>query len=240
MYRAATIGILFGALALSALYGDTLHGFCYSPTPACLDNGTNTPTTTDPPNFGFTGSGQTVTGDYRIDVLIPNNVANAAFFNFSISGTQGGVLNNLALGPIAATLFSSTAWTTGNLDAYLGITASPADPIGAFLPSTQVVDPGATGFFVYQADLGQNRLQPQGSALSGPLLTLSASIPKGSYIVAFLNSGTTAPNWGTNANSGAIFELGTTVPEPSYSLLLGAALGLFGFVALRRRPKPAA
>lgn len=218
------------ALSVSAVYGDTLHGFCYSPTPACTDNMTNTPTATDPPNFGFSGSGKSVTGDYLIDLLIPNNVLNANSLSFLISGTQGGTTNTTALGPIAATLFSTTAWTSGELDAYLGISASPADKIDAFLPSTQALDAGATGFFVYQADLGQNQLLKQADELSGPLLTLNNSLPVASYIVAFLNSGTTAPDWGTNANSAAIFVTGTpSVPEPSYALLLGAGIVVIGF-----------
>ena len=198
--------------------------------PACIDNGTNTPTATDPPNFGFSGSGKSVTGDYLIDLLIPNNVLNANSLSFLISGTQGGTTNTTAIGPIAATLFSTTAWTSGELDTYLGISASPADPIGAFLPSTQALDAGATGFFVYQADLGQNQLLKQANELSGPLLTLNNSLPIASYIVAFLNSGTTAPDWGTNANSAAIFVTGTpSVPEPSYALLLGAGIVMIGF-----------
>jgi hypothetical protein len=49
-------------------------------------------------------------------------------------------------------LFSTTAWTTGTLADFLGITASPDNPIGAFLPATQALDPGATGFFVYQPE----------------------------------------------------------------------------------------
>jgi hypothetical protein len=66
----------------------------------------------------------------------------------------------------------------------------------------------------------------QSDELSGPLLTLNNGLPTGSFINAFVNSGTPES---TNANSGAIFETGA-VPEPSYTLLLTAGIVLFGFV----------
>jgi hypothetical protein len=212
-------------LSASAVYGDTLHGFCYSPTPACLDNNTNTPTSTDPPNFGFSGSGKSVTGDYLIDLLVPNNVLDANSLSFSVSGTEGVT----KLGPFGASLFSTTAFTAGSLDTYLGINASPADGLNNFLTATQALDAGATGYFVYQADLGTQTLVKQSDELSGPLLTLNNGLPTGSFITAFVNSGSPES---TNANSGAIFETGTpsSVPEPTYTLLLTAGVVLFGFV----------
>lgn len=213
------------ALSASAVYGDTLHGFCYSPTPACLDNNTNTPTSTDPPNFGFSGSGKSVTGDYLIDLLVPNNVLNANSLSFSVSGTEGAT----NLGPFPAALFSSTtAFTSGSLDTYLGINASPADGLSNFLTATQALDAGATGYFVYQADLGQQTLLKQSDELNGPLLTLNNSLPTGSFITAFVNDGTPES---TNANSGAIFETGrpSAVPEPSYALFLSAGIVLIAF-----------
>jgi hypothetical protein len=213
------------ALSASAVYGDTLHGFCYSPTPACADNMTNTPTSTDPPNFGFSGSGKSVTGDYLIDLLIPNNVLNANSLSFSISGTEG--VNTL--GPFAATLFSTTGFTSGSLDTYLGINASPADGLSNFLTATKALDSGATGYFVYQADLGTQTLLKQSDELNGPLLTLNNGLPTGSFITAFVNDGTPES---TNANSGAIFETGSPspVPEPTYTLFLTGGVVLFGLV----------
>ncbi|MBV9724112.1 MAG: hypothetical protein JO299_02960 [Gammaproteobacteria bacterium] len=54
--------------------------------------------------------------------------------SFALTGTLSGT----------ASLFSPTAWTSGQLDSYPTIKASPTNPIGAFLPSTQKLDPGAT------------------------------------------------------------------------------------------------
>jgi hypothetical protein len=47
------------------------------------------------------------------------------------------------------------------LDAFLGISASPQNPLGAFLPATQALDPGATGFNVFQADWAALSFSPQ-------------------------------------------------------------------------------
>ena len=92
----------------------TLHGFC-SLTATCTDNGTNTPTGVNPPQFAFAASGGAATGTLLIDILAVNAAAPGPF---TITGALSGT----------ASLFSSTPWTSGQLDSYLGISASPTEP----------------------------------------------------------------------------------------------------------------
>ena len=223
------IGVLvlgFASVAKADTVGDPLHGYC---SVGCIDNGTNRPTGQNPPvNFGFTVSPGPASGsEYMIDILTPDNLA--AGPSFTLTGPSGTatLVPGIPPGP----------WTSGDLDAYLGISASPANPIGAFLPSTQALDPGATGFNVFAADLGPITLQDPSNPNVSPLENItSGALPAGSYIVAFLNEGNaTAPDWVATANSGAIFETGTptSAPEPGTLVLLGA--GMLGLAGLRRR-----
>ena len=198
----------------------TLHGFCATANP-CTDNGTNTPTGVNPPIFGFSAGGSSATGDVLIDILIPDNLAQPG--TFTLSGSL------LGSNTFAAALFSGTAWKTGQLDSYLGISASPTNPIGAFLPVTQSFQPTADGFWVYQGDIGTVTLPSNSGASDSFLLTLNQSLGLGSYAVAFIKQG---DSYGATANSGAILEDGG-VPEPATWAMMVLGFGAAG-VAMRR------
>src|SRR6516165_10746958 len=170
---------LAGGLALALFSGPaaaTLHGYCAPAATECIDNGTNSPTMMNPPSqFWFMTSPGPSTGDLFVDVLVPNNVMNPSALSFALTGTLSGT----------ASLFNATAWTSGQLDAYLGTPisgAKPANPIGAFLPATQALDPSATGFFVYQVDLGTTTLQSPSNPNVSPLESISPGLPLASYI----------------------------------------------------------
>jgi hypothetical protein len=209
------------AFAAKPVNPPTLHGFCATANP-CSDNGTNTPTDVNPPVFGFSAGGHDATGDVTIAILVPDSLSQPG--SFAISGYASGT----------ASLFSGTAWTTGELDDYLGISASPTNPIGAFLPTTLTFQPGADGFWVYLADLGTITL-PANPGSDSFLLTLDQSLGLGSYVVAYINQD---GNYGATANSGAILEDGSSVPEPATWAMMLVGFGAAG-VAMRRRRKAA-
>jgi hypothetical protein len=216
---------LFASAAAKAqvvLLDDPLHGFCVSQT-ACSDNGTNTPITTSQ-NFGFTVSPGPATGTLFLVVLIPDfDIAPATL---SVTGAASAT----------ATLVSVSPWTTLDLSAFVGqANASPANPLGAFLPSSEAVTATTfNGFFVLRANLGTETLNGPGGPFS-PVFSLGSNLPLGSYIVAFFDEAGSNPI--STAASGALFEVGQTsaVPEPAtWGMLLLGFIGL-GFAFRNRR-----
>jgi len=230
----ATFVVTVGGISC---WADALHGYCAGL--QCLDSSTNSPTINNPPrDFGFTINGGG-TGNLLLDILIPNNEdPSPSSFSFDLTGTLPGT----------ATLFSTTPWTSGFLATYLGINAQPKNPIGAYLG----LDPGATGFFVYQADFPKATLQSVPDPNSSPLENFAPgdhALPMGSYITGFFNEGTSNRlGWVGTANSGAIFvdapatpsasAPSATTPEPSSIVLLGSvALGLATLLKRKRHSR---
>jgi hypothetical protein len=244
--RRASIGLAGAVVALWSLAAsadpildDPLHAFCWG-TSTCSDNGTVTPTTSNPPQFGFSISPGPQTGDFVVDILLPNNYALPA--GYSITGTQGGAANNSALSA-TATLIGT--WTSGALGDFLGIPkaeVSPTNPLDNWLSYTQAHgDAGASGYYVFQADLGTNQLMLNPDELNGPLLNIGSSLGVGTVITGFLNTGTVdVPNWVATASSGGLFIGGggstppTSVPEPGALALFAAGLGAMAFVYRRK------
>jgi len=240
---AAVLALLLAGTP-SAL-ADTLHVFCNT----CTEiNGTGgnqiTQTTTNPPAFGFSVDPGPQTGDFFVDVLIPNN---DTVSSLSISGTNGGAANTSPIAPTTPTSMGN--WTSGFLVDFLGLNPAPQpkNPLDSWLGFTQAiqltnsVDPTATGYKVYQADLGTNRLNANSSApTTGPLLSLSA-LPLGAIVVGFLEEqttdkhGNTVTNWISTAQSGALFEGAKAAPLPASLPLMATGLGAGYLVSMWRR-----
>jgi hypothetical protein len=236
-----TAALLLGAgLDIKNAEAGALHGFCVAPTPTCSDNGQITPTTSTSPDFGFLASPNNGSATFYLEALIPNDVSGAGTESFSITGT------NTANAVVSSVKIGSSSWTTGQLDSYLGISASPANPIGAFLPLTQGYDPSATGYVDYQFDFGNVTF----GSVTDPTFSTDFSFPEGTIITAFADTVTTSckthkgvttctdhNDWTATANSAALIidsPPPTPVPEPSSAPALVGSLMLFAF-AVRRR-----
>jgi hypothetical protein len=219
------MGLVVLALACSgAAWADSLHGQCNGTgVGTCSDNGTNTPLGNST-TYGFTISPGPQTGDLQIVILLPDNYTAPA----------GG----FAITPTVNATQVGTDWNAGHLDAFLVISASPNNPSGAYLPTTQFLDPGAMGFFVFVGDLGSTLLPDNSNASTATgefTLPTGFSSDQGAYIVGFCGTGCTKPFVAT-ANSGALVENGSTpvpTPEPGSLLMLGA--GLLGVAMLAGR-----
>ncbi len=246
----AAAGVAVLALAAPVAASATpLHGYCVGV--ACPDLGTNSPTALNPPVFAFSTSGQDETGDFRIGILVPNNDSPPPSFTILDH-------NNNAITFTATPLSTNTAWTSGELGAYMtavgstNISGGNGHKADAYLPATQALDPGATGFWVYVADLGTQTLESQADVFTGLELELSGQMPLGGYLLGFLGQQVCtvhhdvphcATVYSMNSNSGAILETNPdcptchveNIPEPLTLSLFGA--GLVGGFALRRRRK---
>jgi hypothetical protein len=217
--------------ARAQVIDDPLHGeVCAGGNGTCTnsgDNGTNTPIANFQTTFGFSSS-PTNTGDLILKFLIPNNdsVSGLTTVHETINGTSSTGTLTLAAG----------TWTTGTLEAFLGIpNASPDNPIGAYLPSTKLVDAGATGFTVLTLNVGQINLPDVNATLPDLFTVANFAAPAGSYVLGdlILASGADV----TTANSAALFVGSVSaVPEPAtWGMMLIGFVGLAFAFRQRRR-----
>ena len=224
--------MLLAAVALmitNAANADTLHGACTG----CTSNGTNL-SMNGTGTFGWNSAPPGLTGSLFIDVLIPNDTNLGTFVMPGLTGFATGT----------PSLFSPTAWTVGDLTAYLGppyTGASPPNPLSSFLTATNTVDATATGYFDFV--LGDI---PVTTGLLGPgsipndLFTLGGNLPNGSVITAFMvtmNGEAFSVTTTAQSESLLVNQPLTTVPIPGASWLFGT--GFVGLMTLRRRKKTA-
>jgi hypothetical protein len=218
------VAALTPAKAQVTALDDPLHG-CQSAT-TCTEatiGGTKvTPIASNPPvGWGFSISPGPQSGTLFLEFLIPNNDPHGSV---TVTGSAS----------LTTSLVSTTAWTSGDLTTYLGISASPPNPLSSWLPATQTVDAGATGYFVQQGII--NTITIPGNP--PPALTdvfNASALPQGSLIVAFLE--TSPGTFVSTAQSGGLFVTTGAVPEPStWAMMLLGFVGLgFAFRQSRRK-----
>lgn len=214
---------------------DPLHGCTTSGCSEATIGGNAVTPITSVTNFGFFAS-PAQSGDLVLKFLIPDNIALSAVQSFVAGTTVTGTSSS------ALTLFSTTPWTSGNLESdYLGITSfangSPPNPLSAWLGATQTLQgTSATGYFVAQADVGNYSLPTPGGVLPDVFSLVPATYFAGGLIVANLFTGPNHTLDVTTAQSGALFFTANPVPGP----LVGAGIpgllaGCLGMIALARR-----
>ena len=155
--------VLAGAALASPASADVLHGACLGCTEVQI--GGNDVTLLGPgavTGFGFTSSPGGVTGDLQLKFLIPNTFSLTQVNNFanqvSVTGTFTGDI-------VVAN--GGAQFTSGSLETFLGHPgASPPNPLNAFIGATQTVQPGATGYYVLTADMGNYTLGGQSDPLA--------------------------------------------------------------------------
>jgi hypothetical protein len=242
-----------GLLALGAIspahaqINQTLHGFCSQAGPLCQDNGTITPTTLNPPVFGFTRSPDSnnnlTTPTFELLYLIPDVPSTNSLLNFTATGTHTGLTTAQTETP-----FSTTPWTTGDLLAYLGLaqTGGPNNPLDAYLPSTRQEETAAgialsNGYFVFEANFGSVTFG--GNPNTDPTFITSASVPLGTVILGLIEGAAANSVQDATANSAALIvdAPGVTppppLPEPGTLGIPGAGLMAFGWFRTRKNRK---
>jgi hypothetical protein len=265
-----TISAAAAAISIAGPASATnIHFFCTGDTTCATDNNSSQfagNSKGGPPTFAVDAAGGPVTGDLTIDLLVPTNLV-------SLSGAESEVfkLTSSTLGPNNTTsgsgtlaLVSKTPWSSGQLDAFLGISANPTNSIGNYTGNDPHDSKGVpSAFYVFQTTFSNTKVSDESQGANGkPTFSFAEgsglSEPGvGDFILGFLSYTTTkgkntttnvvgTPNSETLVVDSACTDTdlcgGVTtrsvppVPEPSsMALLCAGILGLGASAARRRR-----
>ena len=241
MQRLLLATTAFAAIALSGVAAkadlyDPLHFSCAT----CLtDNGTFTPAPGGFGNISVTASPAQSGTDFLIKVLVPND----------LSVPTGTVTGTVGATAFSASFTNDGVWTgtPNSLEGFLGITSfangAPPNPLGSFLPSSQIFQPTATGFTVYTADIGlpiptlptPGNVSPLNFSINGFNLATDCL---GCWALGDLFTGPNHTLDVTTAQSAALLR----VPAPAAGAGIPgvlAALGLLGLGRWRRKRRVA-
>jgi hypothetical protein len=230
----ACVGLSAGTALANPLHGFGSHGA----NEQTIGGNAVTPTSTVT-NFGLTASSAPLAGEEQLKFLIPNDFTLTQVQNFAAQVTVTAGAN------ASLSLFSTTPWTSGNLEInYLGnslANGAPKNPLDAFIGATNTLQPTATGYYVLLADVGQQTLTGPNNPPAQLFSLAPAVYAAGGLILGNLIQGTCNTNGGgctdvnSTAQSGALFFNGASsgpfsAPSGAPGPVVGA--GLPGVLAM--------
>jgi hypothetical protein len=225
-------------------FDDPLHGMvCNATGGGCsnLDNGTFAPITFGPNvTFAFDTSGQAQTGDLRLLFLIPDNEVPGTLPTINSTSISGG-------SAMVTALRAGVDWTGpagSKLGDFIGSApfnnGSPPNTFSAIFPSSQALDVGETGFFVFTIDVGLVTLAANSDTSTSVFFSPAGGLPVGTSILAVLNTDVAGGSGNgiiNTASSGQLLVQPTAaVPGPIVGAgLPGLVAACAGLLALGRR-----
>jgi hypothetical protein len=216
-FMMSAMGLAPPRLPAQTISEETLHGFCGGAwtSTTCSTNGVITPTNSLAGGFGFTRAPDNNDGwtapQIWVVFLIPNSTNVGSF---SVNTTLMGPVVDPATQEIRQWLYPPNS----NFADFLGLVQEkgPTNPIDAFLPSTQALATGASGYTVYRANLGAVHF----GQYTDPTFTTDLTPPAGTVVFAYITDISGGTHIMDSTSNGTAL-LVSPVPEPATIVGLG-------------------